>query len=79
MAIKMKLLEPFNCRPAGAVMEMNLVMAGEMEKMGMAVQTDEPASDNPGAVVEVAPVEPGPMVQAAKRGRPRMEGSAADE
>lgn len=75
----MKLLEPFNCRMAGDVMEMPLVMAGEMEKQGMAVQTDEPATPNPGAVVEVVPVEPGPMVQAAKRGRPRKEESEADE
>ena len=79
MPVKVKLTEPFNCRMAGAVMEVSVVMAGDLLKAGVAVETDEEVTENPGAVVEGEPVQASAEVQDVKRrGRPPKE-KEADE
>lgn len=60
---RMKLLEPWNCRAPGAVVQVTMQMGAQLEKDGYAEETDEPVSENPGAVVEVED-EP------KRRGRP---------
>lgn len=61
---KMKLLEPFNCRPIGAVVNVSLQIAAQLEKDKIGVETDEPESENPGA----SPDEP--EADKPRRGRP---------
>lgn len=85
MGIKMKLLEPFNARPIGAVMECDLEMAASMKKAGVAEETDESVTKNPGGSppedTNVTAAEKAKQVQAdaesagdwqepKKRGRP---------
>lgn len=62
---RMKLLEPWNCRPVGAVVEVNLQVGAQLEKDKYAEETDEPVSENPGAIVEDEPEE-----APKRRGRP---------
>ena len=78
MPVKVKLTEPFNCRLAGSVMEVSVVMAGDLLKAGVAVETDEEVTENPGAVVEVEPVQASAEVaevkeEAKRRGRPKKQ------
>lgn len=63
---RMKLLEPWNCRPVGAVVEVNLQVGAQLEKDKYATETDEPVSENPGAIVEVVEDDEPPR----RRGRP---------
>lgn len=72
---RMKLLEPFNCRPIGAVVNVSLQIAAQLEKDKIGVETDEPESFNPGATPDeperrdLESVDPDALVK-PRRGRP---------